>query len=827
MKDNIITKTNGNIQRAESLSGQGINRNTETTSDEPEVVSNANHESTLAEVLFISSYPPRECGIATYTEDLIKALDLKFGLSFSLKVCALETGDANYTYKEEVKYILNTSIPSQFTQFAHIINKDDNIKVILIQHEFGLFINQERAFEEFLLKLSKPFVIAFHTVLPNPVLNFKEYVQSIVSNAKSVIVMTHQSSFVLTNDYGIPHEKITVIPHGTHLVAHVDKDYLKEKYGLKDRKVLSTFGLLSSGKGIETTLEALPEVIKIHPDTIFLVIGRTHPGIIRLEGEIYREKLQSMVKDYHLENHVIFINNYLDLPELLEYLQLTDIYLFTSIDPNQAVSGTFAYAMSCACPIISTPIPHAKELLTDDTGIFFDFRNSQQLAEAIIRLLNNESLRKNFGINTLQNIISTVWENSAVAHALLLEKISGKLLTLEYSLPEINFNHLNKLTTDMGMIQFSKINQPDTDSGYTLDDNARALIVYCQHYELTGDQKDVYYINKYLNFINYCQQAKGDFLNYVDKFNRFTSKNFSANLDDANGRALWALGYLTALKGMLPLKITSRAETMMQKALPNIENIHATRAMAFAIKGLYYRCRFGKSHEFMSLLTTLSNRLVQMYKHESTSGWEWFEDSLTYANSAIPEALLCARLLTGKPIYKKIARLSFDFLLSNIFNENGIEVISNKKWYKKGEKAGRFGEQPIDVGYTILALSNFYDTFGDESYYDKMKVAFNWFLGKNRLHQIIYNPCTGGCYDGLEEKHVNLNQGAESSLSYMLARLTIEKYENSAGLINGLNIEQNDKIMRSKEYFVQQDPLYYNYRANHSITGGPYKRGSN
>jgi len=812
----------GNTERPEGSLSQKNKVYSEFASNEPEAVAKANPKSISAEVLFISSYPPRECGIATYSRDLIKALNNKFGHSFVIKVCALETEEATYTYTDEVKYILNTSVASEFFQLAQTINQDDLIKVVLVQHEFGLFRDQEEAFKDLLFELSKPVVIVFHSVLPLPNTQLKENVQSIVSVSKSVIVMTHKSAQVLMDDYEVAQEKIMVIPHGTHLVPHLDMDYLKGKYGLKNRKVLSTFGLLSSGKGIETTLNSLPSVIKTNPETIFLIIGRTHPGVIKSEGEIYREKLEALVKEHHLENHVTFINSYLGLPVLLEYLQLTDIYLFTSTDPNQAVSGTFVYAMSCGCPIISTPIPHALEVLTQDTGIIFDFGNSEQMAEAITRLLNDEFLRKGMGTNTLQKIVSTAWENSAVAHALLLERISGNYITLDYSLPEINFHHLNKLTTEIGMIQFSKINQPDIDSGYTLDDNARALIAYCQHYELTGDEKDIYFINKYLYFIKYCQQVNGDFLNYVDKYKRFTIQNYFTNLDDSNGRAIWALGYLTTTQGLLPSEIISEADAIIRKSLLHIESIHSPRAMAFAIKGLYYWYRSGKLSENHNLLITLANRLVQMHKHESAPEWQWFESYLTYANSILPEALLYAWLITGKAVYRDIARSSFDFLLSHIFNGNGIEVISNKNWFTRGGETGHFGEQPIDVAYTILTLSKFYDAFGDEIYFQKMGIAFNWFLGKNRLHQIIYNPCTGGCYDGLEEMNVNLNEGAESSISYLMARLTIEKYKKSSWLPKGLLLIQNEKKTKEQEAIVHQE-LKYSW-INQSLQADDYKR---
>jgi hypothetical protein len=264
----------------------------------------------------------------------------------------------------------------------------------------------------------------------------------------------------------------------------------------------------------------------------------------------------------------------------------------------------------------------------------------------------------------------------------------------------------------------------------------------------------------------------------VDRDLKFTGQNKAVNLDDANGRAIWALGYLVSLTGLLPGEIISEARKIIEKSLLHIGAVHSTRAMAFAIKGLYYYHSATKSPENLVLLKTFANRLVQMYKHESGEKWEWFEGYLTYANSILPEAMLYAWLLTGETIYKDIAISSFNFLLSQTFNENGIEVISNKHWLQKGQVAGRFGEQPIDVAYTIMTLSKFYDVFMDEDYRLKMETAFNWFLGNNRLHQIIYNPCTGGCYDGLEETHVNLNQGAESMVSYLMARLTMEKYKN-------------------------------------------------
>src|SRR5690606_25461778 len=270
-------------------------------------------------------------------------------------------------------------------------------------------------------------------------------------------------------------------------------------------------GLLGPGKSIETTLDGLTEVVKTKPDVLFLIIGKTHPGVVKHSGESYREMLEAKVKDLGLENNVRFINKYLSLEELLEYLQLTDIYLFTSKDPNQAVSGTFSYAASCGCAIISTPIPHAKEFLSGDSGIIVDFENSGQLGEAINKLLFDVKLRNQMRLNALHKIVPTSWENSAVAHAILFENLSSKI-SLRYRKPEFNLNHIKKMTTKFGMIQFSKLNKPDRESGYTLDDNARAMLALCQHFEVTRDMADLSMISLYLNFISFCQQGDGRFL---------------------------------------------------------------------------------------------------------------------------------------------------------------------------------------------------------------------------------------------------------------------------------------------------------------------------
>lgn len=738
-------------------------------------------QNNLPEILFVTSYPPRECGIATYSQDLIKALNNKFNDSFTIPVCALESEKEIHSYTSEVRYILDTSVSSSFSEVSREISQNAAIRIVMVQHEFGFFDSDHEAdFLQFLCDIRKPVIITFHTILPHPDAALKLKVEEITSVCASVVVMTQNAATILSRDYQIPTDKIIVIPHGVHLVPHADKETLKRKYDVEGRTILSTFGLIGSGKSIETTIDALPSIVKENPSVLFLVIGKTHPNIIKHDGEVYREMLKEKVEQLRLQQHVRFINKYLPLDQLLEYLQLTDIYLFTSKDPNQAVSGTFSYAISCACPIISTPIPHAREVLRDDAGVIIDFQNSPQLAKAVNLLLGNEELRRTYSNNGLQRIEPSAWENVAVAYSALFRRISRDI-SLIFQIPELNLSHIKHLTTEFGMIQFAKINHPDLGSGYTIDDNARAMVALIMHYKATGDKADLSYIETYLNFIKFCQQNNGEFLNYVDENKEFTKQNYETNLEDSNGRTIWALGYLIAAEELFPASLIKTAEEVISRAIPGIEGMFSSRTMAFAIKGLHYYNLRRASPENLSLINTLAERLVEMFKHEGELRWEWFESYLTYGNSILPEALLCAYQATNNLIYKETAQASFAFLLDKTFTRNRIKVISNQDWLKKGKDAADYGEQPIDVAYTILALDKFYQVFGDAEYLNKMHIAFNWFLGNNHLHQIIYNPCTGGCYDGLEEYGVNLNQGAESTVTYLMARLTMEQYTEGSG----------------------------------------------
>lgn len=727
------------------------------------------------DILIVTSYPPRKCGIATYSQDLIKAIEDKYGDSFTIKVCALQKEDSDLKYTPEVNYFLKTEEKEDYKRLALTLNADDAIKIIYLQHEFGLYGGNLGDFIiDFLEYLDKPVITTFHTVLANPNNDRKAVIQKISKLSSQVIVMTNLSANILKNDYLISKEKIKIIAHGTHLIEPLCLN-LKELIPFKNKIIISTFGLISEGKGIETALEALPKIVAKFPNVLYLIIGKTHPEVIKNDGEIYRDFLHDKVKKLKIENNVLFINKYLDLEVLLEYLQRTDLYFFTSKDPQQAVSGTLVYALSAACPVLSTPIPHALELL-DGAGINFDFGNAEQLAEVAILVLSNPEMMENMRLNALHKISPTAWQNAAIAHIKLAKTIVMETrFQLNYKIPEINLKHINRMTTDFGMIQFAKISDSDLASGYTLDDNARALIAVAKHFELTGKFSDLPLINTYLKFILFCQQPDGSFLNYVTTDKHFFDKNKHENLEDANGRAIWALGEFLSLKQLLDFNLQAQVEIAFQKAIYSIHYLKSPRAIAFCLKGLYFYYHFKKDENILHLITKLADNLVSKYRGVSNDDWQWYEDYLTYANAVIPEAMFLAGKCTQNKLFKDVAHKTFDFLIETTFIDNQIKVISNRGWHHKGQDKNYFGEQPIEVAYTILALNTFFNVTKDKVYLDKMKTAFNWFLGENHLQQIIYNPVTGGCYDGLEEHQVNLNQGAESTISYLLARLAMEK----------------------------------------------------
>ena len=729
-------------------------------------------------MLIVSSYPPRECGLATFSNDVLNSIKKVFGNTLPIEVCALQNNKRQFKYGDEVKYTISSSSVDDYRWVAEKINERNDIGLVCIQHEFGLHGGEYGDyFLVFLLALNKPIMTVFHTVLPDPDEKRIKVVQAIVDLSNRIVVLTNKSQEILINQYGSQKSKINVIPHGTHTVLWEQKKILKNKYHYSDKIVMSNFGLISENKSIETVLHALPEIVAKHPEVIYMITGKTHPEIIKREGEKYRHKLMDIVQEYQLENNVIFINKFLELKQLLEYLTMSDIYLFSSKDPNQAVSGTFAYALSCGCAVISTPIPHALEALEDGNGILLKaFDNPQEFQDAIFNLVENKEKRIAMGRNAYSQSHATTWENIAIKYGLLFGELTNKEEDLRFNLPPIKLDHIKELTTDYGMLQFSKFSEPDPESGYTLDDNARALIDMVMYYSHCQDDETLQLADIYLNFMEGIQREDGFFDNYKNFDRQLTAQNSEVNLEDANGRALWSLGYVISHQQILPRDLILRAENCWEKAFNKIYEISSPRAIAYTLKGLYYYYSVHPKESVRIYIEQLADKLLELYHLNSEEYWCWYEDYLTYVNNVLPEAMMFSFLATGEPKYLKIATITFDFLLSHYFMKGQLKVISNRGWFKKQNERVFYGEQPIEVATTIITLDLFYQVTDNVKYKEQLEVAFNWFLGNNHLKQIMYNPENGACYDGLEDKTININQGAESTLCFFKAQLIMEKY---------------------------------------------------
>jgi len=720
-------------------------------------------------VLYMGTYPPRECGIATFTRDITEAINKKFDPLIKSRILAMNKPDEIYNYPKEVIYQISEDDMKDYIEVAKRINQNPSIKLINIQHEFGLFGGEYGDYLlTFLEIVKKPVVVTFHSVLPNPDKRAKKVVKSIAEKSQTIIVMTKKAVEILKEKYGIDTE-IRVIPHGIPTVSFETENKEKAKLGYKDKILLSSFGLINEGKGYEYIIKSLPKVVKKFPNLLYLIIGETHPVVRREEGERYRRYLQKLVREKNLKNNVKFYNKYVTLQEIIQYLKATDIYISSSLSPHQITSGTLVYAMGCGKPVISTPFLHAKDIVTPERGSLVKFRSAKSFTEAIVSLISNEELRRKMERNAYSYTRHMTWPNVAIAYGKIFKRYINIWETESNNLPKIKTEHLRNLTDNFGIIQFANYTQPDIESGYTLDDNARALLVSCMLYEKSKKNLYLKQIKKYLKFIRYVQRWDGKLFNLVNKDKKINRRDCS---DDAQGRAIWSLGYTLSIKE-LPEEIKEDAKEIFIKAMGENKKIKSARAAAFTLLGMYFYDRKYPSRLNIKKINSLAEYLIILYNTYSDKEWKWFENYLTYANSKLSEALLYAYMATRNKKYLKIGLESLDFLISKTFSGKDTFVpIGQNGWYERDQKKSLFDQQPIDVGYMVQTLLLAYKITKDEKYEKYAIKTFQWFLGKNTLNQVVYNEITGGCYDGVGEFSLNLNQGAESALSYLLARLS-------------------------------------------------------
>jgi len=721
-------------------------------------------------ILLISSYPPRECGIATFTQDLCSAFDKKFNPITKTKICALnEQTTSIYNYPSNVAYQISATELENYVFLAKKINSIKNIKLVNIQHEFGLFGGKWGDYLiPFLQTIEKPVVTTLHSVLPKPDDHLKKVMKIIAAKSSILVVMNKLSQKILSTEYNIPQYKVSFIPHGIPQVIYGSSKKYKKELKLEKNFVLSTFGFLSSNKGIEYAIRALPEIVKKIPNLLYIVVGETHPNIRKEEGEAYRNFLNKEIKKLKLKNNVKFYDKYISLEEITHFLQATDIYLSPSTNRDQSVSGTLSYALGCGRPVISTATEYARYIVNKKNGILVKFCNPVEITRAVLSLYSNEKERKSMGTYAYENTRPMIWPNVAESYFKLYKKFV-KIDVKENKLPEIKFDHIIRLTDNFGIIQHAKYNKPKKRFGYSLDDIARALILCSMHYKNNPSSEIENLMNIYINFIKFGQRKNGTFVNIISH----QKKKDRTCEEDVQGRAIWGLGYASSQE-YLPKKIRNDALKCFKKSLPYLEKIKAPRSIAFAMSGLYYYLKsFPQETELKQIFRKLADYLTELYNKNASKEWRWFENFLSYSNSKLPEALFCAYDLLGNKKYLKVAQSSLRFLKLITFGKYYTPIGENG-WYFKNKKRSYFDQQPEDTATMVQTKILAFKITKNKRHLDDALRAFQWFLGKNHLGLMVYDEATGGCYDGLGQYNLNLNQGAESTISYLMARLSFE-----------------------------------------------------
>lgn len=725
----------------------------------------------------MGTYPPRECGIATFTQDLFNGSKKILEGRAECKVCAMNFSQSDaYEYPPEVEWQIDQNSKREYASFARKINHDGLVAGVVLQHEYGIFGGiQGENILSFMQTCEKPITVTLHTVLPDPKPKMREVTKQIIARANALIVLTESSRQVLEKLYPEAVGKTNVIPHGIHDTPFAASDRYKTKLKLDKNIVLTTFGLLSKGKGIEYVIKALPQVVKKYPKVQYLVLGETHPVIRRKEGEKYRNKLIALVKELGLKKNVKFYDQYFSLPNLLFFLKATDIYISTSINPNQAVSGTLSYALGTGRAVISTDFAQAKEIINDKTGKLVPIEDSVAFSEAIIELLDQKDNLKHMHKYAYDTTRHMLWGNVAKEYMQLLSIYSPLIRTIEPVLPPLKLSHLRRMTDEFGLFQFASFSSPNKAFGYTIDDNARALII-CSWLASHGKKTTVANLTKtYLEFIKKCQLEDGTFTNYLSHEDKKpTSQNSDENLEEANARALWALSEVMNNHD-LSKKLRHEASKLFLEALPHTHVRDFIRSRAFIIKALVNAHTALPKHkdEFDHLIKKHADILVRDLKKHTEGMWTWFDSYLSYNNAILPESLFLAGVALKNPTYTNAGKVSLEFLIQETFKDDFYFPVGQSDWYRKGETRSEFDQQPEDPTSMILALVTAYKITDNDEYQHLAYKCFTWFLGNNILGVPLYNYKTGGCYDGLHPDRVNLNQGAESLVSYLMARIAM------------------------------------------------------
>ena len=748
----------------------------------------SNH-SPISRIAFVGNYLPRQCGIATFTTDLCEAIAVEHSETtcIALPVNDIEGG---YPYPPRVRFELTEKDIESYRRAADFLNIN-NVDLVCLQFEYGIFGGRAGSHILTLLReLRMPIVTTLHTILRDPDAQQRQVLEAVAGLSDRLVVMSERGAEFLQKVYRVSPDKIDRIPHGIPDLPFVDPSFHKDLFGVEGKIVLLSFGLLSANKGIENVIAALPAILAKHPNVVYFIVGATHPHVKRHDGESYRLSLQWLAQEKDVAGHVIFYNRFVSLEELVEFIGAADIYITPYLNPAQIVSGTLAYTLGAGKAVISTPYWYAEEMLAEDRGALVPFRDPEALAEQVIDLLDNEAKRHSMRKRAYLFGRDMIWPQVARSYMESFQRARAErrhFTTTDFAvkpldkrpgeLPPLKLDHLRRMTDDTGMFQHAIFTVPNYREGYTIDDNARALTVSALLEEL-GNEESLELASRYLAFVGYAfNTATGRFRNFMDYQRNWLEESGS---DDSHGRTLWALGTLLGRSNTPALH--SMAGRLFEQALPVIIDTTSPRARAFALIGIHdYLRRFDGDRRASQVREELAGRLMGLYQNHRADEWRWYEESLTYCNAVLPNALL----------------MSGQWIPNNDMTEAGLESLSwladlqradasgghfvpigSNGFYKRGGERARFDQQPVEAQAMVSACLEAHRITGDKSWHKEARRAFEWFLGRNDLNLPIYDPTTGGCRDGLHADRPNENQGAESTLAFLQAVLELRLADN-------------------------------------------------
>ncbi|MBI5515138.1 MAG: glycosyltransferase [Deltaproteobacteria bacterium] len=721
---------------------------------------------------FVATYLPRRCGIATFTHDLGEAVANASSKEPPMVLAVTDPG-GQYAYPAEVMHELRQSTKADYARAAELISYSD-VKVVSIQHEYGIFGGDDGSYIlDFLSSLRVPSIATLHTVLKAPSASQRMIVQQLARHCSQLVVMSQVAKDLLARAYDLGGHGVQVIPHGIPALQPADQESLKARFGVAGRRMLLTFGLLSPNKGIETVLRALPEVVKEFPDLVYFVVGATHPVIVRRDGEAYRTLLEREAERLGVREHIVFRDQFVSSTELGHYLQATDVFVSPYLNEAQVTSGALSYAMGAGAAVLSTPYWHAQELLADGHGRLFPFRDAAALARSLLELLRSPDELRRARAAAFAATRSMQWPSIGRRYVELAAKTVDEAparrpvvpLARASSLPELRLDHLHRLTDDTGIIQHATFSVPFRPSGYCVDDNARALIVALHAERLHNSTATRRLVTTYLSYLQHAQRPDGTFNNFM-RYDRTQIEPQDCS-DDCLGRALWALGAAVRLADDDGCRRLAR--DLFLRALPASRGV-GPRGTALALLGVTNLLRAEpESGALRDALAALTRALVARHVEHATPDWRWFESTLTYDNATLPLALFESYAVTRDRTTLRVAREALEFLEEVCFKGHRLQLVGNRGWHGRGQQKAEADEQAIDASAFVLAFRSAYLATNERHYARRMGQAFGWFLGDNRLREPLYDTATAGCRDGLGPDYVNLNQGAESTVCFLMA----------------------------------------------------------